>query len=110
MDALEGLGGETWFHLGDGDLAMHVARTHRLRAGEPLSSVTADICKSLGIAARILPASDDPVRTIALTDEGDADQPEASTDGDAAEPEASVEATEHAEEKTSASEVVGDDG
>lgn len=70
MDALEGLGGETWFHLGDGDLAMHVARTHRLRAGEPLSSVTADICKSLGIAARILPASDDPVRTIVQTADG----------------------------------------
>jgi len=70
MDALEGLGGETWFHLGDGDLAMHVARTHRLRAGEPLSSVTADICKSLGILARILPASDDPVRTIVQTADG----------------------------------------
>jgi LPPG:FO 2-phospho-L-lactate transferase len=70
MDALEGLGSETWFHLGDGDLAMHVARTHRLRAGDPLSSVTADICKRLGIAARILPASDDPVRTIVQTADG----------------------------------------
>ena len=71
MQALEGLGGETWFHLGDGDLAMHVARTHRLRAGETLSRVTADISARLGITARILPASDDPVRTIVETGDGD---------------------------------------
>lgn len=67
MHALAGLGGETWFHLGDGDLAMHVARSHRLRAGDSLSRITADICTRLGIAARILPASDDPVRTLVDT-------------------------------------------
>ena len=67
MHALEELGGETWFHLGDGDLAMHVARTHRLRSGESLSSVTAGISAQLGIEARILPASDDPVRTFVET-------------------------------------------
>ncbi len=67
MHALEELGGATWFHLGDGDLAMHVARTHRLRSGESLSSVTAGICTQLGIEARILPASDDPVRTFVET-------------------------------------------
>jgi len=70
MRALAGLGGETWFHLGDGDLAMHVARSHRLRAGDSLSSITADICARLGIAARILPASDDPVRTLVDTADG----------------------------------------
>ncbi|PPR25701.1 MAG: 2-phospho-L-lactate transferase, partial [Alphaproteobacteria bacterium MarineAlpha10_Bin3] len=71
MQALAELGGETWFHLGDRDLAMHVARTHRLRAGESLSHVTADISARLGITARILPASDDPVRTIVETGDGD---------------------------------------
>ena len=71
MQALAELGGETWFHLGDRDLAMHVARTHRLRAGESLSRVTADISARLGITARILPASDDPVRTIVETGDGD---------------------------------------
>lgn len=71
MQALAGLGGETWFHLGDRDLAMHVARTHRLSAGESLSRVTADISARLGIAARILPASDDPVRTIVETGDED---------------------------------------
>ncbi len=70
MHALAGLGGETWFHLGDGDLAMHVARSHRLRMGDSLSSITADICARLGIAARILPASDDPVRTLVDTADG----------------------------------------
>ncbi|MDP6646487.1 MAG: 2-phospho-L-lactate transferase [Rhodospirillales bacterium] len=70
MHALAGLGGETWFHLGDGDLAMHVARSHRLRSGESLSRITADICERLGIEARILPASDDALRTIVETEDG----------------------------------------
>ena len=67
MRALEALGGETWFHLGDGDLAMHVARSHRLRAGETLSHITADICQNLNIRTRIMPASNDSVRTIVQT-------------------------------------------
>lgn len=70
MHALEALGGETWFHLGDGDLALHVARSHRLRLGEGLSRITADVSQKLGIAARILPASDDRVRTIVQTAAG----------------------------------------
>lgn len=70
MQALAALGGETWFHLGDGDLAMHVARSHRLRAGDSLSRITADICSRFGIETRILPASDDPVRTIVETADG----------------------------------------
>ncbi len=70
MRALAGLGGETWFHLGDGDLAMHVTRSHRLRAGENLSRITADICARLGIAASIWPASNDPVRTLVDTADG----------------------------------------
>jgi LPPG:FO 2-phospho-L-lactate transferase len=63
MAALAALGGETWFQLGDGDLATHVERTRRLKAGETLSAVTADLRGRLGIAARVLPMTDDRVRT-----------------------------------------------
>ena len=64
MAALERLGGETWFRLGDADLAAHVERTRRLSAGESLSAITADFCTKLAIAARIVPMSDDRVRTV----------------------------------------------
>src|SRR4051794_27833085 len=70
MAALEALGGEAWFRLGDGDLATHVERTRRLRAGETLSAIMDDLRGRLGIAARLLPASDDPVRTRLRTSEG----------------------------------------
>jgi LPPG:FO 2-phospho-L-lactate transferase len=63
MAALKRLGGETWFQLGDGDLATHIERTRRLAAGESLSAITTDLCRQLGIAARILPMSDDRLRT-----------------------------------------------
>ena len=70
MEALAALGGETWFFLGDKDLAIHVERTRRLRAGESLSAVTSDLCARLGIKARIVPMSDDPVPTIVETEDG----------------------------------------
>jgi len=70
MAALAALGGETWFQLGDGDLATHIERTRRLAAGESLSHITDDLCRRLGIAARILPMSEDRVRTRARTPEG----------------------------------------
>jgi LPPG:FO 2-phospho-L-lactate transferase len=70
MEALQGLGGESWFQLGDGDLALHVERTWRLAQGATLSEVTAHFCSVLGITARVLPMSDDPVRTRVLADEG----------------------------------------
>jgi LPPG:FO 2-phospho-L-lactate transferase len=70
MAALEGLGGERWFQLGDGDLAMHVERTWRLAHGATLSEVTAHLCRALGINIRVLPMSDDPVRTRVLTGDG----------------------------------------
>jgi LPPG:FO 2-phospho-L-lactate transferase len=70
MAALEALGGETWFRLGDGDLATHVERTRRLEAGETLSAITADFCRRLGIAARVVPATDDRLRTRLRTSEG----------------------------------------
>lgn len=67
MATLAELGGETWFRLGDRDLAVHVERTRRLNAGETLSAVTADIASSFGIASRILPMTDDRVRTLVQT-------------------------------------------
>jgi LPPG:FO 2-phospho-L-lactate transferase len=70
METLEQLGGEVWFRLGDRDLAVHVERTRRLRAGESLSAVTADLCRRLGVATRVVPMSDDPVRTRLLTEDG----------------------------------------
>jgi LPPG:FO 2-phospho-L-lactate transferase len=70
MAALEELGGETWFQLGDKDLALHVERTRRLRAGEPLSRITADFAERFGLEARILPMSEDPLRTIVHTPDG----------------------------------------
>ena len=70
MAALKALGGEDWFNLGDGDLALHVERTRRLAAGEGLGAITADICRRLGIGCRILPASDRPVRTVVETPTG----------------------------------------
>jgi len=73
MDALRGLGGPDWFNLGDRDLATHVLRTHRLNAGEPLSAIVADIAQRRGIAQRILPVTDDPLRSKVDTDEGELD-------------------------------------
>jgi LPPG:FO 2-phospho-L-lactate transferase len=70
METLAAIGGETWFKLGDRDLAVHIERTRRLRAGETLSQVTADLCRRLGVGPRVLPMSDDPVRTRLLTDTG----------------------------------------
>ena len=70
MEALRGLQGESWFQLGDKDLAIHVERTWRLARGATLSEVTAHLCRALSVAVRILPMSDDPVSTRVLTTEG----------------------------------------
>ncbi|MEI9984728.1 MAG: 2-phospho-L-lactate transferase [Aliidongia sp.] len=70
MQSLERIGGETWFRLGDADLAMHVERTRRLAAGETLTAITQDLAARLGIGPVILPMSDASVRTILHTDEG----------------------------------------
>jgi LPPG:FO 2-phospho-L-lactate transferase len=69
LEAMAALGAPTWFSLGDRDLATHLARTAALRGGEPLSAVTARLASRLGIAARLLPMSDDPVRTRVRTTE-----------------------------------------
>ncbi len=71
---LEGLatyGREAWFGLGDRDLATHLHRTLRLAEGARLSEVTAELCAALGVAARVLPMSDEPVRTRITTPAGE---------------------------------------
>lgn len=70
METLAALGGADWFRLGDRDLTLHVLRSHRLRGGETLSAITDDVRQCFGIGPRILPMSDDPVRTQIYTDQG----------------------------------------
>jgi LPPG:FO 2-phospho-L-lactate transferase len=71
MAAVRSLGGEEWFALGDGDLALHVLRTDRLHQGDKLSAIIADFARAWGIGAEVLPMSDDPVATRVLTPEGE---------------------------------------
>ena len=63
-------GGEEWFRLGDLDLGLHLVRTQALRGGSPLSEVTADLVRRAGLAVRILPATDDRLRTHVVTPAG----------------------------------------
>jgi LPPG:FO 2-phospho-L-lactate transferase len=71
LQALGRLGGETWFQLADCDLATHLHRTERLRQGAKLSDVTAEIAAALGVRSRIVPMSDDRVRTRICTPDGE---------------------------------------
>ncbi len=70
LDALGELGEPTWFQLGDRDLATHLWRTKQLRAGMRLSAVTAALATAHGVRARLLPMTDDRVRTFVHTDAG----------------------------------------
>jgi LPPG:FO 2-phospho-L-lactate transferase len=70
MAALAGLGGPSWFKLGDGDLATHVLRTQRLKGGATLTAVTAELARRFSISARILPMCDEPLRTLVETEAG----------------------------------------
>lgn len=70
MEAVRQLGGPDWFSLGDRDLALHVLRSEALRQGRGLGAITADVARQMGIAATILPMSDDPVRTMIGTPDG----------------------------------------
>ncbi|HXQ15115.1 MAG TPA: 2-phospho-L-lactate transferase [Caulobacteraceae bacterium] len=70
LGALARLGGEDWFQIGDRDLALHVERTRRLKAGESLSEVTADLARRLTVKHSIVPMSDQPVRTWLDTEIG----------------------------------------
>ena len=70
IEGLATYGRDAWFGLGDRDLATHLHRTLMLRGGAALSAVTADICRHLGVTSRVLPMSDDAVRTIIHTPTG----------------------------------------
>jgi len=65
------LGGPGWFNLGDQDLGTHLERTRRMNAGQHLTQIMRDFCKAWGIGPTVLPMSDQPVRTIVETDEGE---------------------------------------
>jgi LPPG:FO 2-phospho-L-lactate transferase len=70
LETVGALGGEDWFALGDKDLALHLVRTQALRADEPLSAVTARLAAALGVETRLLPATDDQLRTWLETPAG----------------------------------------
>ncbi|WP_372799297.1 2-phospho-L-lactate transferase [Litorivivens sp.] len=71
MEALGELGGPDWFRLGDRDLATHLRRSALLAEGQSLTSVTSTLCQSLGIAHRLVPMTDDRVRTMVTTERGE---------------------------------------
>jgi LPPG:FO 2-phospho-L-lactate transferase len=70
MQTLEKLGGETWFRLGDKDLALHVFRTRALAEGRTLSAVIAEAARIFDVASEVLPMSEDRVATVVETDQG----------------------------------------
>jgi LPPG:FO 2-phospho-L-lactate transferase len=70
MQALEQLGGETWFRLGDADLATHVERTRRLATADSLSAISEDFRTRLAVHARLVPMCDEPVHTMVHTQDG----------------------------------------
>ena len=71
LERLNAYGADTWFNLGDKDLATHIRRTDLLRRSYTLSQVTESLRKALGVAHPIIPMSDDPVRTMLMTDIGE---------------------------------------
>jgi LPPG:FO 2-phospho-L-lactate transferase len=73
LTTVERLGVETWFTLGDRDIGLHLVRSELLRGGEPLTAVFARLAAALGVRVRLLPASDDPVRTLLTTPAGELD-------------------------------------
>ena len=70
LNMLESYGEETWFKLGDRDLATHILRTSRMGSGETLTEVTAGLSGVLGVVSAVLPMSDDPVSTVLVTADG----------------------------------------
>ncbi len=73
LEAIARYGRDPWFRLGDGDFATHILRTEALRAGKPLSAITADLAGALGVRSRILPMTDDPIATMVKTAAGELD-------------------------------------
>ena len=70
LESARAWGGEGWFMLGDLDIGLHLVRTQALRRGTPLSAVTAELARAAGLATRLLPATDDPLRTRVVTQQG----------------------------------------
>ena len=70
LDEARRLGDEAWFRLGDRDLGLHLARAGLLRAGHPLSAATAELARRAGLAVRLLPVTDDRLRTVLETEAG----------------------------------------
>jgi LPPG:FO 2-phospho-L-lactate transferase len=73
LERARDLGADAWFWLGDLDIGLHLARTGRLAAGEPLSAVTAGLGRALGLGVRLLPCTDDRLRTMVALDGGEVD-------------------------------------
>lgn len=71
IENISKLGGPNWFKLGDQDLGTHLERTRRLKMGQTLTQITKDFCSAWGIGQTILPMSDQPLRTIVETEEGE---------------------------------------
>jgi len=72
MEALGRYGGITWFNLGDRDLGTHLFRTQRLRDGARLGEITAEVASAWGVGIRLVPVTDDPLRTmVTVVDEGE---------------------------------------
>ena len=71
LSAMEQLGGETWFRLGDRDIATHLRRSQLLADGQSLTKITDTLCKQLGVSHTLLPMSNDPVRTFIDSDQGE---------------------------------------
>ncbi|MGA7671335.1 MAG: 2-phospho-L-lactate transferase [Nitrolancea sp.] len=70
LEAIKRYGGPSWFWLGDQDFATHILRTERLRAGQTISKVTAELASALDVTSAILPMCEEPVATIVATPEG----------------------------------------
>jgi LPPG:FO 2-phospho-L-lactate transferase len=70
LDALQRMGEETWFRIGDKDLATHVLRAEMLRRGATLTEATLELCRRFALKSRVVPMSDDPVRTRLVTERG----------------------------------------
>jgi LPPG:FO 2-phospho-L-lactate transferase len=71
LESVASLGGESWFKLGDLDLGVHLVRTEALRRGEPLSRITAQLARAVGLDVQMLPATDDRLRTWVATPAGE---------------------------------------
>lgn len=71
LESLRRFGHETWFNIGDRDLATHLHRTRLMREGVPMTAIVSDIARAFGVDVRLLPMTNDRVRTIVDTEAGD---------------------------------------